>query len=127
MSPALHRAWRKAARTVLQLAAAGSLTALVDALAGGLSPQAAALLTAGWGVVVTFLHVYAETAGKVPTLLPTPGIVPSVASVATTVVGTVETTIDRVGDAVGDVTGTVTDVGGQLLGEVNPPGQGDTN
>lgn len=124
MSPALYRAWRKAARTLLQLAAAGTLTALIDTLAGGLSPSTAALVTAGWGVVVAFLHNYLETAGAVPVLLPTPGIVPSVAPVATKVVGTVETAVDQVAGKVGDVTGTVTSTAGELLGEVEPPGEG---
>jgi hypothetical protein len=124
-NPALYRAWRKATRTLLQMAAAGSLTALVDLLAHGLSPATAGAVLAVWGVVVAFLHNYLETAGAVPVLLPTPGLVPSVAPITATAVGTVETTIDHVGNAVGDVTGVVEDLGGKLLGEVNPPGEGD--
>lgn len=125
MSPALHRAWRKAARTVLQMVAAGSLTAVVDLLAHGLSPARASALLAVWGVVVTFLHNYLETAGTIPVLLPTPGLVPSAAPIATKAVGVVETSVDRVGDAVGDVEGVVTDIAGDLLGEVTPSGEED--
>lgn len=125
MSPALHRAWRKAARTLLQMAAAGSLTAVVDLVAHGLSPAAAGAVLVVWGVVVTFLHNYAETAGKIPVILPTPGLVPNVAPLASRAVGVVETAIDQVGDTVGDVTGVVTDLAGGLLGEVEPPGEGN--
>lgn len=126
MSPALYRAWRKGARTLLQMAAAGGLTALVDLVAHGLSPATAGAVLVVWGVVVAFLHNYTETAGILPVLLPTPGLVPSVAPLAVKAVGTIETTIDHVGEVVGDVTGTVTDLTGGLLGEVTPPGEGDT-
>jgi hypothetical protein len=126
MSAALTRGWRKAARTLLQLAAGGGLTALVDLAAHGLSPASAGAILVAWGTVVAFLHNYLETNGSVPVLLPTPGLVPSVAPVLAPVVGTVETAIDQVGGAVGDVTGVVTDLTGGLLGEVNPPGEGGT-
>lgn len=118
MSASLYRGGRKAVRQVVQMAAAGSLTVLVTALAHGLDPAVSGLVLAFWGVVVVFLHNYLETAGKIPVLLPTPGLVPSVGGIVEPVAGTVETTIDRVGQAVGGVTGTVTDTVGGLLGEV---------
>jgi len=71
MSVATDRGTRKALRTVLQLAAAGGLTALVSALADGLAPAQAGLLVAAWGVVVTFLQNTLETAGMIPVVLPT--------------------------------------------------------
>lgn len=117
-SPAWHRGWRKGARTAVQLIAGGALTALVTAVAGGLNPQTAALVLGAWTVVVAIAQNVAETAGKVPVLLPTPGLVPSVGKPLERAVGTVETTVDRVGDAVGGVAGTVEDVAGGLLGEV---------
>lgn len=125
MNPALHRGSRKALRTVLQLAAGGALTGLVSALAGGLSPSVQGLIMAAWTAFVALAQNTAETAGKIPVLLPTPGIVPSVAPVAVAAVGTVETAVDQVGQTVGDVTGTVTSLTGELLGEVDPPKEGD--
>lgn len=123
MSPALTRGWRKAARTILQLAAGGALTALVSAIAGGLSPTAQATIMAAWTTLMALAQNTLETAGKIPTLLPTPGLVPSVGPVLATTVGTVETTVDQVGGAVGDVTGTVIGTAGELIGEVDPPGE----
>lgn len=126
MSVALHRGIRKALRTVLQLAAGGALTGLVSAVAGGLSAQVQGVVMAAWTALVALAQNTAETAGKIPTLLPTPGLVPSVAPLSSTAVGTVETAVDRAGATVGDVQGTVTGVGGALIGEVtgenNPPG-----
>lgn len=126
MNPALHRGWRKAARTVLQLAAGGALTGLVSAIVGGLPPATQGLIMAAWTTIVAFAQNTAETAGKIPTLLPTPGLVPSVAAVAATTLGTVETTVDHVGTTVGDVTGVVTDTAGELMGEVTG-GPGETS
>ena len=120
MSPALHRGIRKALRTILQLAAGGGLTALVSALAGGLEPATQAVVMAAWTAFVTLLQNTAETAGLIPTLLPTPGVVPSVGAVSKTV-ATVETTVDQVGSTIGDVEGTVTSTDGELIAEVDPP------
>lgn len=118
MSAALTRGWRKALRTVVQIVAAGGLTAAVNQVADGLSPNSKALVGAGWLIFVVFCQNAAETAGKVPVLLPTPGLVPSAAKVAAKAAGTVDTAVETVGDAVGEVTGTVEGLGGELLGEV---------
>jgi hypothetical protein len=118
MSAALQRGWRKAARTVLQMAAAGSLTAVVAAVADGLNPTVAGFVLAGWGVLVTFLQNYLETAGTIPTLLPTPGTVPS-RGVAPVSVGTVATTVEDVGGDTSVVVGTVEGLEGEVLGEVS--------
>lgn len=124
MSPALHRGIRKAIRTLLQLAAGGGLTALISALSGGLAPATQGVVMAAWTALVAFAQNTAESAGKIPTLLPTPGLVPSAAAVASKTVATVETAVDQAGGAVGDVTGTVTGTTGELLGEVDPPPAG---
>ena len=121
MSPAIHRAWRKGARTVLQLIAGGALTALVTAVAGGLDAKTQAVVMGAWTALVAALQNGLETAGKIPTLLPTPGLVPSAASVVATAVGTVETAVDQAGGGVGEVQGTVTDQTGALMGEVVDP------
>jgi hypothetical protein len=63
---------RKAGRTVLQLIAAGALTALVTALAGGLSPTVEGVVVAGWASIVAFAQNALEQAGTIPTILPTP-------------------------------------------------------
>lgn len=125
MNPALHRGIKKGLRTLIQLAVGGALTAAVNALASGLSPNTKIYVLTAWTVAVALLQNSLETAGKIPVLLPTPGIVPSVAPVLGKVAGTVETAVDQVGGVVGDVTGTVTDLTGGLLGEVTPPGEGE--
>lgn len=117
-SPAWHRGWRKAARSLAQLIVAGGLTAAVNQIADGLAPNAKVYVLAGWAVLIALLQNTLETSGTIPTLLPTPGLVPSVGTVSGRTVGTVETTIDTVGDTVGDVAGTVTDTAGELMGEV---------
>jgi len=71
MSPALRRGIRKALRTVVQLVAGGALTALVSMVAGGLSAAAQGTVMAAWTALVALAQNTAETAGKIPTLLPT--------------------------------------------------------
>jgi len=71
MNPALTRGLKKAARTVLQLATGGALTGLVNAIAGGLSPSTQTTIMAAWTALVAFAQNSLETAGKIPTLLPT--------------------------------------------------------
>lgn len=117
-SPAWHRGWRKAVRSLVQLAVAGGLTAAVNQFADGLSANSKVYFTAGWAVLLALLQNGLEANGSIPVLLPTPGIVPSTGKVLGKAVGTVETTVDKVGDAVGDVEGIVTDGAGELLGEV---------
>lgn len=121
MNPSLHRGIRKALRTLLQLTAGGALTAAVNQLADGLAPNSKVYVLAGWTVLIALAQNSLETAGKVPVLLPTPGLVPSTGKLAEKAVGVVETTVDKAGDAIGDVEGVVADLHGELLGEVLPP------
>lgn len=65
----MSEAVKRALRTAGQLVASGALTALVDKLAGGLDPQVAALVLAGWQVVVTYVHNALEDKDVVPTVL----------------------------------------------------------
>jgi hypothetical protein len=126
MSPALHRGLRKGIRTGVQLVAGGALTALVTAIAGGLSPATAAIVMGAWTVVVAAAQNAGEAAGKVPVLLPTPGIVPSAGKAIQPAIGTVDTAVEKIGDAVGDIEGVVQSVtDGTVLGEVVPPGEGE--
>lgn len=72
----MKRAINRAIRTLLQLVAAGGLTALVAALGDGLDTESAALLTIGWGVVVAFAQNLLEGTGTLPVLLPSPPVPP---------------------------------------------------
>lgn len=58
MSDALKRTLR----TVLQLVISGTLTVVVDAVAGGLAPETAAVVLAVWQVVVTLAQNAVEDA-----------------------------------------------------------------
>ncbi len=66
----MNRALRKATRTLLQVVASGAMTALIAAIAGGLQATTAAVVLAGWTVVVTYVQNALEGAGAIPTLLP---------------------------------------------------------
>lgn len=126
MSPALNRGVRKAVRTLLQLAAGGALTAAVNQFADGLSPNAKVLVLTGWTVIIALIQNTAETSGKVPVVLPAPGLVTTAPGrVVAKTVGVVDATAETLGGAIGDVEGVVTDMTGDLLGEVIPPGEGE--
>ena len=116
-SPAISRGIRKGLRTVVQVAAGGALTALVTAIAGGLAPSTQALVMGGWIAFVAFSQNWAEGAGKVPVLLPTPALIP-VAETAGAVLAPVAGAVEAVADDAGEVTGTVTDVAGGIVGRV---------
>lgn len=114
MSPAIQRGFKKAMRTAAQMITSGGLTALVNSIVHGLGPVAQLVVAAGWMYVVTFTQNSLETAGKIPVLLPTSGLV-STAGAAAPAVGTVEAVADS---QTGEVTGTVTDTIGGVVGEV---------
>ena len=109
---ALSRGWRKAARTLLQLAVGGSLTAVVDLLAHGLSPATAGAVMTIWTALVAFLHNYLETAGKIPTIFATPGLVTS------TIAPVAQATVTAQTSTTGAITGAVTDTAGEVIGKV---------
>lgn len=71
MSYAATRGARKGLRTLLQLVAAGGLTALVEAV-GDLSGTWKAVVLAAWTAAVAAAQNYLEAAGTIPTVLPTP-------------------------------------------------------
>lgn len=129
MSQATFRGTRKALRDLLQAVAAaasgGGAVLLIDAITGNFEPQIGVVIAFILKVVFAFLQNWAETAGKISVLLPTPGLVPSAGAVAEKAVGTVETAVDKVGDVVGDVEGVVEGLGGELLGEVIPSSEED--
>lgn len=125
MSPALNRGLRKAARSILQLAAGGALTALVSAIADGLAPGTEAVVMAAWTALVALLHNTAETAGIIPAILPTPGLVTTTAGGALTkVVGTADTVVQTGNQVVADVVSTAGQVVGGIAGPVGDLGLG---
>lgn len=68
----MNRTLSRAARTILQLIAAGGLTALVVALADGLAPNTKAVVLAAATVAVTLAQNLLESAGTLPTVFEPP-------------------------------------------------------
>lgn len=64
----MNRTLSRFLRTLLQLVAAGGLTAVIDALAG-LAPNAKPFVLAVSALLVTLAQNLLESAGKVPTIL----------------------------------------------------------
>ena len=116
MTPGLTRGFKKGLRTVAQVVAGGALTALVTAIAGGLDPSTQALVMGAWIAVVAFSQNWAEGAGKVKVLLPTPSLIPGPAADA---VATVEATADEGGEIVGEVLDTAGDIVGEITGQLD--------
>lgn len=115
MNPAATRGLKKAGRTLIQMAGAGSLTAAFTVLAHGLSPEQQATMMVFWGVVVTFVHNYLETKGVIPTLLPTAGLVTTTTGgLLGKALGTVDTAVNETGT----VAGTVISTAGEAVGGV---------
>lgn len=107
MGPALNRGLRKVGRDLLQVIAAGGATALVTMLTGHLNPELAVAVAFAFKLFVTFAQNTAETAGKIPVVLPSPGLVTTTAGGAVSkVVGTVDAVTEETGQVVGDVLNT---------------------
>lgn len=64
----MNRTISRGLRTLLQLVAAGGLTALINAIADGLAPNAKAIVLACSALVVTLAQNTLEAHGKVPTV-----------------------------------------------------------
>lgn len=114
-TPALQRGTRKALRDLLQavaaIAAAGGTTALIDVIAGSVDPSTGVILAFAFKVLFAFLQNWAETSGRIPTLLPTPSLV----------IGSEEdavATVDAVADRGGEITGAVLDTAGGVVGAI---------
>ena len=115
-SPAVNTGWRRGLRTIAQIAAGGALTALVTAIAGGMDPAIQGVVLGAWTAVIAGLQNWLESAGRIPTLLPTPAVV--VGPVADIAVGTVEAVADKAGGIVGDVLDTTGSVVGEVVGQL---------
>lgn len=128
MNAATSRGLRKGTRDLLQaiaaVAASGGTVALIDLIAGSVNPSTGVILAFVFKVLFAFLQNWAETAGKIPTILPTPAIVPAaetVDAVVADVAGTVDAVVDEAGNVVGEVTDTAGTVVGEVTGSVVEP------
>jgi len=65
-------ALKRAIRTLIQLVAAGGLTAVVNTFADGLTASQATLVLAGWGFVVSWAQNALENRGTIPAVLKAP-------------------------------------------------------
>ena len=114
-TPALQRGTRKALRDLLQavaaIAAAGGTTALIDVITGSVAPGTGVILAFAFKVFFAFIPNWAETSGRIPTLLPSPSLV--IGTAADTVA-----TVDAVADRGGEITGPVLDVAGDVVGSI---------
>ena len=130
-SPARVRGWRKAMRDVFQaflaVIAAGGTTVLIDSFLDSVPATWSIPIGIAYKILFVYVQNYLETAGKIPVMLPTPGMVPSTGALAgQKTVGTVETTVEQLGGAVGEITGTVEGLEGELLAEVRDVDRGDS-
>lgn len=127
---AQSRGSRKLARTALQwiasIGSTGITAAIAEALGVSFGPQAAIAFQAFFLFVYTYAQNSLETAGKIPVLFPSPGLV---SQILTPVAGAVPdltplvapgaaATVDAVSDTTGGVAGAVTDLTGDIIGEV---------
>jgi hypothetical protein len=103
---------------VAAVLAAGGATAVIDLLVDNVNPGYGVVMAFAFKILIAYAQNYLETAGKIPVLLPTPGLVPSVGEGPAVAVGTVDAVAEKVGEAVGEVTGTVESLTGELIGEV---------
>lgn len=120
-SPAQSRGLRKGTRDALQAAlaivAAGGATAVIDLVVDSVNPSVGIVLAFAFKVLIAYLQNYLETAGRIPVLLPTPGIV-STAAGADSALAPAVGAVEAVADVAGEVTGTVTDMAGGIVGTV---------
>lgn len=126
---AQSRGLRKLGRTIVQWAASIGTTGLTlvmaEAIGVSFGPAAAVIFQAFWLFVYTFAQNALETAGKIPVLLPSPGLVSNVLTpigavtdVTPLIAPVTAATVDAVADTAGGVVGTVTDLAGDVVGTV---------
>jgi putative Mn2+ efflux pump MntP len=121
-SPAQSRGLRKGTRDLFQsllaVLAAGGATAVIELVVDSVNPAYGVVMAFAFKILIAYAQNYLETAGKIPVLLPTPGLVPSVGAGAAVAVGTVDAVAEKVGEIIGEVTGTVQSTTGELMGVV---------
>ena len=125
-SRGLRKGTRDALQAVVAIVAAGGATAVIELVVDSVSPAVGVLMAFGFKVVIAYLQNYLETAGKIPVLLPTPGLVSAVLSpvadaakdTTPLVAPAAGATVDATSDIAGVVTGEVTDLDGGVVGTV---------
>jgi uncharacterized membrane protein YjjP (DUF1212 family) len=119
MNPAQDRGVRKASRDIVQalvaVVGAGGAYALIDLIVGSVNPAYGIMLAFFFKILVTYAQNYLETKGKIPVLLPSPGLLTTEAGGA---LGMVVGTVDTVADTSTSVVGEVLDVTGGVVGGI---------
>lgn len=119
MTPAGSRGLRKATRdlfqSVLAVVAGGGSYALLEVIVGSVSPVWGVMLAFAFKVLVAYAQNYLETCGKIPAMLPSPGLVTTEPGGLT---GKVVATVDTALEAPGKVAGPVLGAAGNVLGAV---------
>lgn len=130
MTIAVSRGLRKLGRTILQwilsLGSTGLTALMAEHLGINFSPVASVLFQALYLFIYTYAQNTLETAGKIPVLFPSPGLVSqvltpvsgAVSDVTPMVAPAVSATVDAVSDVSGGVAGAVTDLTGGIVGKV---------
>lgn len=120
-TPAQSRGLRKGTRDAFQAAvaivAAGGATAVIGLVVDNVNPSVGVVLAFVFKILVAYAQNYLETAGRIPVLLPTPGLIPT-AEAADSALAPVTGAVEAVADTAGEVTGTVTDTTGSIVGKV---------
>lgn len=112
-------------RSMLQLVASGALTAVVAAVAGGLTPGTAALVLAVWNVVVVAVQNGLEEKGVIPAILKPATVGPVVGEVVDAAGTVVAGVVGATAAVVEGVAGTVIDDLGDIVGGIGPKEEGD--
>lgn len=127
----MNRGARKAARDLFQavvaVLAAGGATAVLDLVVGSVDPVVGVVMAFVFKILVSYAQNTLEAKGKIPVLLPSPGLVTTgdgpllrrvVGQVVPVVQSTVRTNTATGTTAVSNVTGPVLDTAGKVVGAV---------
>jgi hypothetical protein len=124
------RGVRKAIRDLVQVAiavvGAGGATALLDALVDSVDPAVGVVLAFVFKVLIAYAQNTLESRGRIPVLLPSPGLVTTgtgtlqraVGAVVPQVEAAVQTTVEGVATTEQRIAGPVLDNAGRVVGAV---------
>lgn len=125
-SRGLRKATRDALQAIAAAASGGGAVLLIDAITGNFEPAIGVVVGFIMKIVFAFLQNYLETAGKIPVVLPSPGLVSAVlvpvadavADKTPLIAPAAVAAVDALADQSGTVLGTVTDLTGGVIGHV---------
>jgi hypothetical protein len=119
VNPAQSRGLRKAGRDIFQAVIAaiggGGAYAVIDLLVDSVNPAVGVVLAFVFKIIVSYAQNYLETRGKIPVMLPAPGLITTTTGGT---VGKVVGTVDAVATGAGEVVGQVLGNAGGLVGSV---------